>query len=113
MGEEYDALDPDCDVDYQAVMLFPDKACFVQSLEQKSPCVETPKEGNFTHSSLYLCFDQMPKPGPGHAELMERLRVSSPNVRFIEAVRQTMALMRLLSFTRNARHRWSTHDSIV
>merc|ERR1712232_30337 len=97
--EEYDALDPDCDVDYQAVMLFPDKACFVQSLEQKSPCVETPKEGNFTHSSLYLCFDQMPKPGPGHAELMERLRVSSPNVRFIEAVRQTMALMRLLSFT--------------
>jgi cancer susceptibility candidate protein 1 len=97
--EEFDPLDPDCDTDYQSVMLFPDKACFVQSLEQKTPCNEKPKEGNLTHSSLYLCFEQQPNPGPNHAELMERLRVSCPTVRFTESVRQTMALMRLLSFT--------------
>jgi hypothetical protein len=97
--EEYDPLDPDCDMDYQAVMLFPDKACFVQSFDQKKPCNEMPKEGHLTHSSLFLCFEQHPQPGLGYAELMERLRVSCPNVRFVEAVRQTMALMRLLSFT--------------
>mmetsp|Transcript_55421 Transcript_55421/g.154416 ORF Transcript_55421/g.154416 Transcript_55421/m.154416 type:complete len:639 (+) Transcript_55421:104-2020(+) len=97
--EQYDPLDPDCDVDYQGVMFFPDKVCFVQSLEGRSPCNETPVAGHFTHASLYLCFEQAPNTGKQDSELLERLRVNSANVRFIEAVRQTMALMRLLSFS--------------
>merc|ERR1719428_1348393 len=35
---EFDALDPDCDTDYQSILFFPDKSCFVQSLEGKNPC---------------------------------------------------------------------------
>merc|ERR1719181_841279 len=55
--EEFDPLDPDCDSDYQAIMFFPDKACFVQSLEQKSPCREEMIRDHFTHSSLFLCYE--------------------------------------------------------
>eukprot|EP00927_Polykrikos_kofoidii_P065534 TRINITY_DN61273_c0_g1_i1.p1 TRINITY_DN61273_c0_g1~~TRINITY_DN61273_c0_g1_i1.p1 ORF type:complete len:640 (-),score=97.82 TRINITY_DN61273_c0_g1_i1:193-2112(-) len=99
LQEEYDCLDPDCDIDYQAIMFFPDKACFVQSLELKSPCNETPVEGNLTHASLFLCFENRPDPGPNHEELLERLQVTCASARFVEAVRQTMMLMKLLSFT--------------
>jgi hypothetical protein len=97
--EQYDPLDPDCDVDYQAVMFFPDKCCMVQSMELKSPCNETPSPGHQTHSSLFLCFEKHPNPGPAHLEDLDRIRVNCTNARFVEAVRQTMALMRLLSFS--------------
>lgn len=96
--EEHDPLDPDCDSDYQAIMFFPDKACFVQSLEQKSPCREDMIANHFTHSSLFLCYEKHPTLGAGIPEILQRLEVTCTNVRFIEAVRQTMALMRLLSF---------------
>lgn len=96
--EEHDPLDPDCDSDYQAIMFFPDKACFVQSLEQKSPCREDMIANHFTHSSMFLCYEKHPTLGAGIPEILQRLEVTCTNVRFIEAVRQTMALMRLLSF---------------
>jgi cancer susceptibility candidate protein 1 len=96
--EEHDPLDPDCDSDYQAVMFFPDKACFVQSLEQKTPCKEEMVTNHFTHSSLYLCYNKHPTLGAAIPETLQRLEVTCTNVRFIEAVRQTMQLMRLLSF---------------
>jgi len=95
--EEHDPLDPDCDSDYQAVMFFPDKACFVQSLEQKA-CKEERLENHFTHSSLFLCYEKHPTLSAAIPETLQRLEVTCSNVRFIEAVRQTMALMRLLSF---------------
>mmetsp|Transcript_58642 Transcript_58642/g.148618 ORF Transcript_58642/g.148618 Transcript_58642/m.148618 type:complete len:652 (+) Transcript_58642:58-2013(+) len=96
--EEFDPLDPDCDVDYQAIMFFPDKACFVQSMEQQSPCREALKLGHLTHASLYLCYDKVPTPGPNHVEQLQRLEVTCTSARFVEAVRQTMQLMRLLCF---------------
>lgn len=96
--DEFDPLDPDCDIDYQAIMFFPDKACFVQSLERISPCKEAVKSGHFTHASLYLCYDKTPTPGPNHAEHLQRLEITCSNARFAEAVRQTMQLMRLLCF---------------
>lgn len=96
--EEYDPLDPDYETDYQSVMFFPDKACFVQTLESNSPCNEKMVAGHVTHASLYLCFEKTPTPGPQQAEQLQRMEVSCANVRFIECVRQTMALMRLLSF---------------
>jgi len=96
--EEHDPLDPDCDSDYHAVMFFPDKACFVKSLEQKTPCREEQIENHFTHSSLYLCYEKHPTLGAAVPDTLQRLEVTCTNVRFIEAVRQTMALMRLLSF---------------
>jgi len=96
--EEHDPLDPDCDSDYQAVMFFPDKAAFVQSLEQKTPCKEERLPNHFTHSSLFLCYEKHPTLGAAIPETLQRLEVTCTNARFIEAVRQTMALMRLLSF---------------
>lgn len=106
--EEHDPLDPDCDSDYQAVMFFPDKACFAQSLEQKSPSATLLEGGpanladllpnHNTHSSLNICYEKHPTLGTSVAETLQRLEVTCTNVRFIEAVRQTMALMRLLSF---------------
>merc|ERR1711933_513784 len=60
---QFDPLDPDCDIDYQAVLfisdkdgLVPTKAGFVQSLERVTPCNEALKEDHVTHASLYLCF---------------------------------------------------------
>merc|ERR1712190_582188 len=94
--EEFDALDPDCDIDYQGIMFFPDKACLVQSLEQVSPCKEAFVTGHVTHASLYLCHERRPE-GPD-PEQLQRLEVNCTNVRFVEAVRQTMQLMRLLCF---------------
>jgi len=108
--EERDPLDPDCDSDYQAVMFFPDKAAFVKSLEHKPPCPSRPTrdwggvtqeerlDNHFTHSSLYLCYEKHPTLSAAIPETLQRLEVTCSNVRFIEAVRQTMALMRLLSF---------------
>lgn len=97
--DEFDPLDPDCDIDYQAIMFFPDKACFVQSLEKDSPCREANKKMHETHASLYLCYDRVPPPpAPNHAENLSRLEVTCSNARFVEAVRQTMQLMRLLCF---------------
>jgi cancer susceptibility candidate protein 1 len=96
--EEHDPLDPDCDSDYLSVMFFPDKSCFVQSLEMKTPCQEQPVTGHFTHRSLYLDFEKHPTLGAATPEVLQRLEVTCTNVRFVESVRQTMALMRLLSF---------------
>lgn len=96
--EEFDPLDPDCDSDYQSIMFFPDKACLVKSLEATNPCNEAPVQDHLTHASLYLSFDKTPTRGANHAENLARLEVTLSNVRFIEAVRQTMALMRLLCF---------------
>mmetsp|Transcript_110407 Transcript_110407/g.235809 ORF Transcript_110407/g.235809 Transcript_110407/m.235809 type:complete len:651 (-) Transcript_110407:60-2012(-) len=104
--EEFDPLDPDCDTDYQAVLFFPDKSCFVQSLE-KNPCKEATgrlgqpaalMQGHLTHGSLYLDYSKTPTPGPNHVEDLQRLEVNCTNARFVEAVRQTMQLMRLLCF---------------
>jgi|Transcript_63933 cancer susceptibility candidate protein 1 len=97
--EDHDPLDPDCDCDYQSIIFFPDKACFVQSLEMKTPCQEQMVAGHFTHASLYICFDKHPTLGAAVPETLQRLEVTCTNVRFIESVRQTMALMRLLSFS--------------
>merc|ERR1712194_967674 len=96
--DEFDPLDPDCDIDYQAIMFFPDKSCFVQSLEQTTACNEAVKLGHCTHGSLYLCFDKVPTSGPNHMENLARLEVTCGSARFVEAVRQTMQLMRLLCF---------------
>jgi len=96
--EEHDPLDPDCYMDYQSIMFFPDKACFVKSQEGQSPCNESLMEGHVTHASLYLCFDKHPTLGAAKPEVLQRLEVTCANVRFIESVRQSMALMRLLSF---------------
>jgi hypothetical protein len=96
--EECDPLDPDCDTDFSALMFFPDKACFVKSLEGISPCNDSLAEGHLTHASLYLCFEKQPKPGDHHADYLQKIEVTCGNVRFVEAVRQTMALMRLLCF---------------
>lgn len=95
--EEYDPLDPDCVTDYRSILFFPDKACFVQSLET-APVSEELAPGHLTHSSLYLCFEKEPFPGPEHAETLEKLEVTCCTVRFVESMRQTMALMRLLCF---------------
>lgn len=94
--EEHDPLDPDCDSDYQAMMFFPDKACFVDSLEKNSPEKLHELQTLRTHSSLNLCYAKHRTLGA--PEILQRLEVTCTNVRFIEAVRQTMALMRLLSF---------------
>ncbi|CAE8691730.1 unnamed protein product, partial [Polarella glacialis] len=96
--EVFDPLDPDCDTDYQALTFFPDKSCFVKSLERIHPCNETMLPSHVTHASLYLCFDRHPTPGANHADNLHRLEVTTSTVRFVEAVRQTMQLMRLLSF---------------
>mmetsp|Transcript_50053 Transcript_50053/g.162019 ORF Transcript_50053/g.162019 Transcript_50053/m.162019 type:complete len:652 (-) Transcript_50053:122-2077(-) len=96
--DEFDPLDPDCDVDYQAIMFFPDKSCFVKSMEQQSPCNESLGTGHLTHASLYLCYDKVPEPQPNHIEQLHRLEVTCTTARFVEAVRQTMQIMRLLSF---------------
>eukprot|EP00405_Crypthecodinium_cohnii_P012981 CAMPEP_0206426960 /NCGR_PEP_ID=MMETSP0324_2-20121206/4731_1 /ASSEMBLY_ACC=CAM_ASM_000836 /TAXON_ID=2866 /ORGANISM="Crypthecodinium cohnii, Strain Seligo" /LENGTH=650 /DNA_ID=CAMNT_0053892099 /DNA_START=12 /DNA_END=1964 /DNA_ORIENTATION=+ len=96
--EEFDPLDPDCDTDYQAILFFPDKSCFVKSFEEKNPCDESLLPGHYTHASLYLCYDKVPKPGPTHADDLQRLEVTCATARFVEAVRQTMQIMRLLSF---------------
>lgn len=95
--EVLDPLDPDCDSDYQGIMFFPDKACFVQSLEGK-PCSEKLKDGHVTHASLYLCYEKPPVPPQNNQDLLQHIEVNLDNVRFVEAVRQTMALMRLLCF---------------
>lgn len=96
--ETFDALDPDCDVDYQALMFFPDKSCFVKSLERISPCNEAMVTGHVTHASLFLCFERHPNPPSHYGELLGKLEVSCSTARFVEAVRQTMQLMQLLSF---------------
>jgi hypothetical protein len=102
--EQFDPLDPDCDTDYLGVLFFPDKCSFVRSLEAVSPCEEALKPGHHardshvTHGSLYLGFDRHPTPAPEHSEQLQRLEVTCNNVRFVEAVRQTMQLLRLLSF---------------
>jgi len=98
LQEVFNPLDPDGDADYQAIMFFPNKCCQVQSLEGISPCREAMSPGHFTHASLYLCFEKDPAPGPTHAERLQRLEVTTSTVRFVEAVRQTMQLMHLLSF---------------
>jgi len=98
LREEFDPWDPDCDTDYQAILFFPDKSCFVASLEQISPCKTEKVRENLTHASLYLCHDRTPTPLPDHAEQLQKLEVTCSNVRFVEAVRQTMQLMQLLSF---------------
>jgi hypothetical protein len=95
---QFDPLDPDCDTDYQAVLFWPDKSGFVQSMERVSPVSETAVPDNVTHASLYLTFDKRPSPGPAHAEQLRKLEVTCTNVRFVESVRQTMQLMRLLCF---------------
>jgi hypothetical protein len=102
--EQFDPLDPDCDSDYTGILFFPDKVSFVRSLEGVSPCEEAlkpghhPRDGHVTHSSLYLGFDKHPAPAANHSEMLHQLEVTVHNVRFVEAVRQTMQLMRLLSF---------------
>lgn len=102
--EQFDPLDPDCDSDYTGVLFFPDKCSFVKSLESVSPCEESlkpghhPRDGHVTHSSLYLSFDKHPAPAANYSEMLQQLEVTVHNVRFVEAVRQTMQLMRLLSF---------------
>jgi len=98
LHEIFDPLEHDCDSDYQALLFMPDKCCFVQSLEGIRPCKETLLDGHVTHASLYHCFEKQPTPGPNHAEQLQRLEVTSSTVRFVEAVRQTMQLMHLLSF---------------
>ncbi|CAK9006365.1 unnamed protein product [Durusdinium trenchii] len=98
LHEVFNPLDADGDNDYQAIMFFPDKCCHVQSLEGISPCREAMAPGHFTHASLYLCFEKDPSPGPAHSERLQRLEVTTSTVRFVEAVRQTMQLMHLLSF---------------
>uniref|UniRef100_A0A7S4WHC6 IC97/Casc1 N-terminal domain-containing protein n=1 Tax=Alexandrium monilatum TaxID=311494 RepID=A0A7S4WHC6_9DINO len=95
--EQFDPLDPDCDTDYQAVMFYPDKACFSPSLELQPVKTEV-MPGHTTHASLYLCYERVPDPPPNHADQLQRLEVTCTNVRFVEAVRQTMQLMQLLSF---------------
>merc|ERR1712193_117588 len=94
--EEYDPLDPDSETDYTSVMFWPDKYSFVQCLES-TPGDKLLKD-HLTHASFYLCFDKHPHPGPNQPDQLQRLEVTCSNVRFIEAIRQTMALMRLLSF---------------
>jgi len=104
--EEYDPLDPDSETDYTSVMFFPDKSSFVKSLEsvpneavlRGESNSEALLKGHLTHASFYLCFDKHPNPGANHPDLLQKLEVTCSNVRFIEAIRQTMALMRLLSF---------------
>lgn len=109
LHEEHDPLDPDCDTDYQGVMFFPDKVCFVHSLEGKEPephffgplpgqSIPNNLPGHVTHSSLYLAYKEHPTLGPAVPDVLQRLEVTCTNARFMEAVRQTMALMRLLSF---------------
>lgn len=104
LREQFDPLDPDCDADYMGVLFFPDKCSFVKSLEGVSPCEEAfkpghhPRAGHVTHGSLYLGVEKHPDPAASHPERLQRLEVTCLNVRFVEAVRQTMQLMRLLSF---------------
>lgn len=95
--EEYDALDPDSETDYKAVMFFPDKSCFVYSLESVHSTTMT-KE-HCTHGSFYLCVEKAPGGSFNNVpELLQKFEVTCGNVRFVEAVRQTMQLCRLLSF---------------
>lgn len=96
--ETFDPLDPDCDMDYQSIMFYPDKACLVKSLDRKVPCDESPLNGHVTHASLYLCYERHPNPGANHADLLQRIEVNCGNVRFVESARQTMQLLKLLSF---------------
>uniref|UniRef100_A0A7S2HDA4 Uncharacterized protein n=1 Tax=Alexandrium andersonii TaxID=327968 RepID=A0A7S2HDA4_9DINO len=95
--EQFDPLDPDCDTDYQAVLFYPDKACFTPSLELQ-PVKTDPLPNHCTHASLYLCYERAPDQPANQAEILQRLEVTCTNVRFVEAVRQTMQLMGLLSF---------------
>jgi len=94
--EEYDPLDPDSETDYTSVMFFPDKSTFTKDLESQPD--HGLLKGHLTHASFYLCFDKYPNPGANHQDLLQKLEVTCSNVRFVESIRQTMALMRLLSF---------------
>jgi len=95
--EEYDPLDPDSETDYKAVMFFPNKSCFVDSLESVHSSTMTPD--HCTHGSFYLCVEKAPQGAFNNVpEMLQRFEVSCANVRFVEAVRQTMQLCRLLSF---------------
>merc|ERR1711959_545165 len=100
--EEYDPLDPDSETDYKSVMFFPDKCCFVESIESMKPCNTEMSPEHCTHGSFYLSVQKAPKEGPAgfpNAEdLLQKFEVTCGNVRFTEAVRQTMQLTRLLSF---------------
>lgn len=98
LHEVFDPWDPDSDQDYQALEFMPDRCYFVQSLERLAPCKETLADGHVSHAGLYQCFEKQPAPGPNHAEQLQRLEVTTSTARFVEAVRQTMQLMRLLSF---------------
>lgn len=98
LGEEFDPLDPDCDADYQAVLFYRDKSCFSPSLEQQ-PLNMDIKPGHETHASLFICFERAPDPPAHQAEMLQQLEVNCVNVRFVEAVRQTMQLLRLLCFS--------------
>jgi cancer susceptibility candidate protein 1 len=94
--EEYDSLDVESEQDYKALLFWPNKCAFVQSLESVAPCVEDLVPGAQTHASLELALQQSELCGP---EVRQRLGVSGANVRFVETMRQTMLLVRLLSFT--------------
>jgi len=91
--EEYDAMDLETETDYKSVLFWPNKCGFVQSLESVSPCVEDLQHGHLTHSALSLALEQVSSP-----DATQRMGVSLSNVRFVETVRKTMSLLRLLSF---------------
>ena len=40
MGARYDSLDVESEQDYKALLFWPNKCAFVQSLESVAPCVE-------------------------------------------------------------------------
>jgi len=97
---EFDPLDPESETDYRSVMFYTDKCCFVDSMESVYPCNENVREGCETHASFFLCLKQEMQFDEAKQDVFERRTdVSHQNVRLFESVRQTMALMRLLSFT--------------
>lgn len=91
--EEYDPLDLDAEMDYKGVLFWPNKVGFVQSLESVSPCNEALANGHVTHAALVLAIEPF-----APQDVKQRLGVSQANVRFVDCVRKTMALLRLLSF---------------
>jgi hypothetical protein len=91
--EEYDSLDVEGEADYKSVLFWPSKCALTQSLESISPCNEDLLPGHATHASMTLALDTIASP-----EGKQRLGVSGANVRFIENVRKTMSMIRLLSF---------------
>jgi cancer susceptibility candidate protein 1 len=91
--EEYDSLDVEGEADYKSVLFWPNKCALVQSLESISPCNEDVLVGHGTHASMTLALESVASP-----EGKQRLGVSGANVRFIENVRKTMSMIRLLSF---------------